>query len=70
MCGPAGLASTVLSKLNSEVVRALGTPDVQRRFAEQGIDAAPTTPDEFATFIRSETARWARVVKESGATAD
>jgi tripartite-type tricarboxylate transporter receptor subunit TctC len=45
-------------------------PDTQRRLAEQGVDAAPTTPEQFASHIRSEIIKWAKVVKEASITAE
>jgi tripartite-type tricarboxylate transporter receptor subunit TctC len=48
------------------VHRALGAPDVQRRLMEQGVDPAPSSPAEFAAFIRAETEKWAKVVKNAG----
>jgi len=38
---------------------------VQRRLMEQGVDPAPSTPDQFAAFIRSETEKWAKVVRDA-----
>ena len=43
----------------------LRIPDVQQRFREMVIEVAPTSRDEFAQFIRAETARWARVIKDT-----
>jgi tripartite-type tricarboxylate transporter receptor subunit TctC len=70
MCAPAGLAKLLVERLNTDVVKALNSPETQQRLADQGIDAAPMTPDQFAAFIRAETAKWAKVVRDSGATAD
>ena len=44
--------------------------DMQRRLEEQGVYAAPTTPEQFAAFIKSETIKWAKAVKYSGATVE
>ena len=70
MCAPAAVPKPILTKLNADLVKALNTPDVQERLAEQGVDPAPTTPEQFAAFIKSETIKWAKVVKDSGATAE
>jgi tripartite-type tricarboxylate transporter receptor subunit TctC len=51
------------------MIKALKMPDLQQRLLEQGIDPAPTTPEQFSAFIRSEVARWAKVAKASGTTA-
>ncbi len=66
LCAPAAVPKPILAKLNSDLHQALNAPDVQRRLVEQGIDPAPSTPTQFAAFIRSETEKWARVVKDAG----
>ena len=45
-------------------------PDIQKRFEEQGVSAGDLTPEQLAGFIRTETVKWGKVAKESGATAD
>ena len=65
LCAPAGVPKPILAKLNSDLTRVLNTADAQRRYAENGIDAAPSTPEQFAAFIKSETETWARVVREA-----
>ena len=66
LCAPAAVPKTVVAKLNADLHKALNAPDVQRRLMEQGVDPAPSTPEEFAAFIRVETDKWAKVVKEAG----
>jgi tripartite-type tricarboxylate transporter receptor subunit TctC len=68
--GPAGVPPAVVTGLNGELRRLLGTPDVQERFAQQGAIATPTTPQEYTAFIEAELAKWAPVVRSSGAKAD
>ena len=71
MMAPAGVPKPVIAKLNTEVNRALGLPDVKERMAGAGIDAAaPNTPEDFAKFIQDELAKWGPVVKASGAKSD
>ena len=71
LMAPAGVSSAIVTRLNSEVNRALGLPDVKDRMAGAGIDAAaPNTPQDFAQFIRNELAKWGPVVKAAGARAD
>ena len=67
---PAGAAPAIVGKLNSEIVRVLNLPDFKAWLAEQGAEAAPTTPDEFAAFIKAEIARYAPLVKKSGMKPD
>ena len=45
-------------------------PEVSQQFAAQGIDATGNTPEQFAAYIKSEIAKWARAIKASGARAD
>ena len=66
ICAPAGLPKAVINKVNAGVVEALKTPDVQKRMENYGVDTSPSTPEQFAAFIKSETARWAKVVKAAG----
>lgn len=65
LCAPAATPKPIIAKLNTDLGKALLAPDVQRRLAEQGVDAAPSTPQQFADFIRAETDKWARVVKDA-----
>jgi tripartite-type tricarboxylate transporter receptor subunit TctC len=67
---PRGTPPAVVRRLNAELGRALKQPDIEKRFDEQGVTAGNMTPEQLAGFIRSETAKWARVVKDSGASAD
>ena len=70
ICAPAGLSRDLLQKINADFIRALTSPDTKQRLAEQGIEAAPNTPEQFAAFIQAEAIKWAKVVKESGASAE
>ena len=67
---PAGTPRDILARLNLEIVRILQLHDVRARLSEQGFQVSPTRPEEFGDYLRSEVARWARVVKASGAKAD
>jgi tripartite-type tricarboxylate transporter receptor subunit TctC len=66
LCAPAAVPKAVLAKLNADLHKVLNAPDTQRRLTEQGVDPAPSTPAEFAAFIRAETGKWAKVVKDAG----
>ncbi|MEN2432707.1 tripartite tricarboxylate transporter substrate binding protein [Comamonas sp. F1-6] len=70
LAAPAGVSKDKLSKLNAAFNRALETPDVRKRLTEQGADVLGGTPEQFASLVRDETGRWAKVVKESGAKAN
>jgi tripartite-type tricarboxylate transporter receptor subunit TctC len=65
LCAPAATPKPVLAKLNTDLHKALAAPDTQRRLTENGIDTSPSTPEQFAAFIKSETDKWARVVRDA-----
>jgi len=67
---PAGAPAEVIAKLNREIVAILHLPDVVERLESQGAEPVGSTPEEFAAYIRSETAKWAKVVRDSGAKAE
>jgi tripartite-type tricarboxylate transporter receptor subunit TctC len=66
----AGTPRPVIDKLNRDILKVLDSADMKQFFASLGAEPAHTTPAEFAAFMKSELAKWSRVVKESGATAD
>ena len=69
LLGPAELPREIVVKLQAEVVRALNVPELRAKLVQQGADPVGSTPEEFAAYMRAETAKWAKVVKASGATA-
>ena len=66
----AGTPKEIVAKLNAELTRILNTQDMKDKLAAQGTEVRTDTPESFAAFIRDEKARWAKVVKESGAKFD
>ncbi len=68
--GPAGTSRETITKLNAELTRVLNSADMKERFAKQGTEVRAGTPESFGSWLRNEQARWARVVKESGAKFD
>jgi tripartite-type tricarboxylate transporter receptor subunit TctC len=70
LLAPAGTPPEVVKTLNANVVAILATPEVIAQLTEQGAVPHGETPDEFAAFIRSESTKWAKTVRDSGATAD
>jgi len=68
VAAPAAVPKQVLEKIHADMIKALKMPDLQQRLLDQGVDPAPTTPEQFAAFIRSEIARWAKVAKAAGTT--
>ncbi len=70
LLGPAGIPRDVQLRIASETAKALALPDVKEKLNTLGLDAAPGTPEALANLMQSETAKWAKVVKESGAKPD
>src|SRR6185295_15401933 len=66
LCAPAGTPAPVLDKVHADLTAVLRLPEIQQRFRDLVIEVAPTSREEFAQFIRAETARWARVIKAAG----
>ena len=66
LCAPAGTPAAILDKVYADLVAVLRMPEIQQRFRDMVIEVAPTTREEFAQFIRDETTRWARVIRDAG----
>ncbi|HXZ54331.1 MAG TPA: tripartite tricarboxylate transporter substrate binding protein [Burkholderiales bacterium] len=64
---PRGTPPEAVRKLHEDIVRAVRSPDTTKALEAASIDIVANTPEEFADYIRSETAKWAQVVKASGA---
>ena len=60
----------VVSKLHTAFVAALQAPETKQRLAIQGADAVSSSPQEFAAYIRNETAKWGKVIKTAGIKLD
>jgi tripartite-type tricarboxylate transporter receptor subunit TctC len=67
---PAGTPRDVLGRLNTETARILELPDVKATYANLGLTATSSSAEQFGGFVRDEIARWAQVVKVSGARAE
>ncbi|MEY4364322.1 MAG: hypothetical protein RLZZ24_1674 [Pseudomonadota bacterium] len=70
LLAPAGTSADVVQRIQQEVAKALATPAVKEKLLAQGAIPGGNTPAEFAKFIDAEHAKWARVVKASGAKVD
>ena len=68
--GPAGLPRESVTRLNAELIKVLNSAEMKERFAKQGTDVRAGTPESLGQWLRTEQAKWARVVKESGAKFD
>ena len=66
LCAPAGTPAPVLDKVHADLTAVLRMPEIGQRLKDLVIEAAPTSREEFAQFIRAETARWGRVIKDAG----
>jgi tripartite-type tricarboxylate transporter receptor subunit TctC len=67
---PAGTPAAVVGRLHTDIRRLMAGADMKQRMVELGADPAADTPEQFARFIGEETVKWAKVIRESGATAD
>ncbi len=63
---PAGTPPAITSRLSQEMNRILRLPDMRERFATYAVDLTPNTPDEFGAMIRSEIAKWTKVLSQAG----
>jgi tripartite-type tricarboxylate transporter receptor subunit TctC len=63
LLAPARTPRPIIQKLSEATMSALAAPEVKERYLSQGMDAVPTTPAEFAAMIRSEMAKWGKVVR-------
>ena len=67
---PAGTPRNIIDRLNRDARALLEDPAMKAQLAPQGVVLTPSTPEEFGAFIRAEVAKWAKVVRDSGATPD
>jgi tripartite-type tricarboxylate transporter receptor subunit TctC len=67
---PAGTPPAIIDRLYTEIGKYLKAPDVQKRFADMGLDASGMPPQELAALVKSDVARLGKVVRDSGAKAD
>jgi tripartite-type tricarboxylate transporter receptor subunit TctC len=67
---PAATPGPIIAKLHAELVAAMKLPEVRERMAGFGFEPIGNTPEEFAEFVKTDIARWAKVVKDSGAHVD
>ena len=70
MFAPAGTPKAIVTQLNAAIAKALESKEVQERLAGVGCEPYKSSPEQFAQLVRDDLPRWARIVKESGATID
>ncbi len=67
---PRGTPRAIVNKLHTDIAKAMASPEIRERITNDGGDAAVKGPDEFATLIRTELVKWAKVVKDAGVRID
>ena len=67
---PAGTPEDIIQKLNTATIKAVQKPDVRAKLIAAGLEPMWSTPAEFAAYVRSETTKWGKIVRDSGATAE
>ena len=71
LLAPAGTSKEILARLHAEVTKIAGAPELHKRFLDQGIELiASPSPDDFAAYVKSEVARYAKLAKDAGIKAD
>lgn len=70
LLGPTKLPAAVVSTANAELNKALNSSDLRKKLEDQGLNVTPSTSDEFGALIRADIAKWAVVVRDSGAKVD
>jgi tripartite-type tricarboxylate transporter receptor subunit TctC len=70
LLAPAGTAPEIISKLSAETIHGMRTPETREMLGKQGFDVVADTPDEFARWIKAESAKWSKVIRTSGASLD
>jgi tripartite-type tricarboxylate transporter receptor subunit TctC len=67
---PVGLTRDLVAKLNGDIVAVLGGADLKERLVSLGAEPMPMSSEDFGRYVREDIAKWAKVVKESGAKVD
>jgi tripartite-type tricarboxylate transporter receptor subunit TctC len=70
MLAPAGTPRDIVTRVHDDMAKALALPEVKAALAAQGMEVAPSSPEEMAALMRSDAARWAGVVKQAGIKAE
>jgi tripartite-type tricarboxylate transporter receptor subunit TctC len=70
LLAPAGVSKEIIDRISAETVRGMRAQDVRELLGKQGFDVVANSPQEFSRWIQAESAKWARVIRVSGATPD
>jgi len=68
--GPASLPKELVARINADITRALQTPDVNERLTQQGIDRVANTPEQASAYLKTEIAKYAKIVKSANLRVD
>src|SRR5947208_6336403 len=63
---PAGMPREIVAKINADVRQVLTMPEARARLAEQGAEPEPNTPEEFATYVNADVAKWLALAAKTG----
>ena len=66
VCAPAATPRPVQAKIEADMVRAVGSADLQKRLFDQGVEAQPMSTAQFAAYMQAETDKWAKAIKAAG----
>ena len=70
LCGPGGMARALVERINADLGKAVTSPETTKRLSDVGIEPSPGTSEQFTAFAQAELAKWAKVIKEAGITAE
>jgi tripartite-type tricarboxylate transporter receptor subunit TctC len=70
LVGPAKMPAAMVKRMNEDINKVLLMPDVMEKFEQYGAEDGGGTPEKFASFIQTESVKWAKVVKEAGVKAE
>ena len=68
--GPAGIPKPIVARLNEKLIEALRAPDMRQRIRLQAFDLWTSTPEEFTAVLKSDHAKWGKIVRAAGARID
>ena len=66
MFAPAGTPNAIITRLNTEIVKAINKPAIHQRLAEAGLQPAPSTPAELDQFVKEQLVAWGKKIRDAG----
>jgi tripartite-type tricarboxylate transporter receptor subunit TctC len=67
---PVATPRELVNRLNADLARTMGAPDIRERLAGEGAEPTVGTPEQFAAFIKSEISQWTKVIRDAGIVAE